>query len=282
MPAFRYDFFTEPRMHGPNETHSTSGDGRIHSARGLRAVDPDPPGDAVFIVNGDSRMRHALYALLTSSSIRVQCFESAGTLLAYAGAETCGCLLLDMQLSDISSLGLQRQLEQIARPPIIFINAPNDIPSAFRAMRAGAIAILANPLDPDTLMSAVRTALDHASRTRQRTAKLARLRQRYCSLTRREKEVLSLVVEGLLNKQAAAVLGIALATVQLHRAQIMRKMEARSFAELVRMTMVLRIPLRASISERSHVSSANGEPPSLSAELNGRMQDNPSQLLLEN
>jgi FixJ family two-component response regulator len=282
MPALRYGFSAKSRMHGPDEIRNTWDSITAHSPLWLDVFEPDQLADTVFVVNGDARMRHALCALLTSCNMKVLCFESGGTFLTYAGAEVCGCLLLDMQLPDISGLELQRQLEEVARPPIVFINAPNDIPSTVRAMRAGAIAVLANPLDPDTLMSAVRTALDQASKTRQRTAKLAQLRQRYRSLTRREKEVLSLVVGGLLNKQAAAVLGIALPTVQLHRGQIMRKMEARSFAELVGMTMMLRIPLRAPICERTEAGDMRAGLPSLSADINVQARHNLYHLRLEN
>jgi len=152
-------------------------------------------------------------------------------------------------MPQMGGLDLQRHLSGESGPPIIFMSGKGDIPSTVRAMKGGAIEFLTKPLDEDALLTAIRTAFAQDRKLRQRHADLAKLRERLASLTPREREVLPLVVGGLLNKQAAAVLGISIVTLQVHRGQIMRKMAAKSLAELVRMASKLGIRQSVSPSE---------------------------------
>ena len=149
-----------------------------------------------------------------------------------------------MHLPDVDGLELQRRLAEKSHPPIIFISGKCDIPSTVQAMKAGAIEFLTKPVDPLALLSAVGTAFAQDRRLRQKKAELVKLQQRLRLLTPRERDVFPLIVGGLLNKQAAAMLGISEVTLQIHRSQVMRKMKAESFADLVRMAIKLRIPHR--------------------------------------
>jgi FixJ family two-component response regulator len=157
--------------------------------------------------------------------------------------DTAACLILDLQLPDISGLELQKRLVDELSPPIIFISGRGDIPSTVQAMKGGAIEFLTKPVDPEALLPAVRAAFAKDRIKRDQRAELAELQQRFAQLSRREKEVLPLVVKGLLNKQSAAALGITEVTLQIHRSQIMKKTAADSFADLVRMASRLGIPM---------------------------------------
>ncbi len=159
-------------------------------------------------------------------------------------SNTASCLLLDLQLPDLNGLELQRQLAGSGHPPIIFISAAGDIASSVNAMKAGAVDFLPKPFDRQALLAAIETALARHRAARELERAGDELRGRYDLLTARERDVLPLIVSGALNKQAAAVLGISIVTVQIHRSRIMRKMAARSLAELVRMAATLRVPLR--------------------------------------
>jgi FixJ family two-component response regulator len=199
----------------------------------------------VFIVDDDERVREALSELLDSHGMRAIAFGSAGDYVSAGKPDVPACLILDVELPDINGLELQRQIAEGDHPPIVFITGHGDIPSSVRAIKHGAVDFLTKPFSDADLMAAIRTALAQDREKRSERAELGMLRQRYLDLTPREREVLPLVVSGLLNKQAASELGISEITLQIHRSKIMHKMEARSLADLVRMAATLEVPLRA-------------------------------------
>ena len=199
-------------------------------------------GEVVYLVDDDASVREALSEFFSALGIAHVAFGSASEYLGFARSDTCACLVLDVQMPEISGLDLQRQLASESGPPIIFITGHGDIPSTVRAMKAGATEFLTKPVDPQALVAAIRAALVKDLDQRQKTAELSALRSRYALLTPREREVLPLVASGMLNKQASAVLGITDVTLQVHRGQIMKKMEAKSFADLVKMAGKLGIP----------------------------------------
>ena len=170
-------------------------------------------------------------------------FGSAAEYLAYPKPGVPACLVLDIELPDINGLDFQTQLGQADHPAIVFITGHGDIPSSVRAMKAGAIDFLTKPFKQEDLMRSINAALAQDREARRRRAELAVLQQRLSSLTPREREVLPLVISGYLNKQAAAELAISEITLQIHRSNIMKKMDAGSLAELVRMAGVLGIPV---------------------------------------
>jgi FixJ family two-component response regulator len=181
--------------------------------------------------------------LLTASDFCAVGFESAADYIAYPKPEVPACLILDVELPDINGLELQQQISQEYHPPIIFLTGHGDIPSTVRAIKAGALDFLTKPFHAQHLLELVRSGLTQDRIRRARQSDLARLQQRFDSLTPREREVLPLVVSGLLNKQAAARLGISEITLQIHRTNVMRKMAADSLADLVRMAGALEIPV---------------------------------------
>jgi len=197
----------------------------------------------VFIVDDDRRVRDALCELFLSMGLSSIAFESAAAYVAFPRPELPACLILDMKLPDINGLELQGQLANGVHPPIVFISGHGDIPSTVRAIKAGAVDFLTKPFTERELVAAVQTALARDTEARVNRAELTQLQQRLLLLTPREREVLPLVVSGLLNKQAAIELGISEVTLQIHRSKVMRKMEAESLAELVRMAVLLGIPL---------------------------------------
>jgi FixJ family two-component response regulator len=199
-------------------------------------------GDEVaYLVDDDAPVREALSELLASHDIEHVAFGSASEYLQYTRSEGSACLILDLKLPDIDGLALQHQLAETNSPPIIFISGHADIPSSVRAMKAGAIEFLTKPVDEETLIAAIRAGFAKDHQQRQVAAELASLQERFSTLTPREQEVLPLVTDGMLNKQSAALLGVSEVTLQVHRGQIMRKMKAESFADLVRMAEKLRI-----------------------------------------
>jgi FixJ family two-component response regulator len=202
-----------------------------------------PREDIVFVVDDDFRLREALQELLTSAEMNVVTFGSAVEYLEYAKPDLPACLVLDVDLPDINGLDLQTQLASDIHPPIVFITGHGDVPSSVRALKGGAVDFLMKPFSEADLLGAIEVAIARDSEARQRRCEVDVLRQRFSSLTPREREVLPLVVSGLLNKQAAMELGISEVTLQIHRGKIMRKMEAQSLAELVRMAGTLSIPL---------------------------------------
>jgi FixJ family two-component response regulator len=210
----------------------------------------DSPDHVVFIVDDDRRIGAALSALLSSFDMHAVTFGSAAEYMAYPKPNVPACLVLDVQLPDINGLDLQGQIAHGAElgntPHIVFITGHGDIPSSVRAIKAGAVDFLTKPFQQSDLMQAIHSALAQNREARRHAAVLAELHHRHLSLTRREREVLSLIVSGLLNKQVAAELGISEITIQIHRGKIMQKMRADSFAELVRMAGTLAIPVNHS------------------------------------
>jgi FixJ family two-component response regulator len=206
----------------------------------------DLQGHVVFIVDDDRRIREALSELLSSFDMHAVAFGSAAEYMAHPKPDVPACLVLDVELPDINGLDLQSQIAQGNHPQIVFITGHGDIPSSVRAIKTGAVDFLTKPLKEEDLMRAVNAALAQDREVRRKRAELAELRQRLSSLTPREREVLPLVVSGLLNKQAAAELGISEVTLQIHRGSIMKKMGAGSLAELVRMAGALEIPMTRS------------------------------------
>ena len=201
------------------------------------------PDHIVYVVDDDHRVCEALFELLSALGMRVVAFQSVAEYAAFPKPDLPACLVLDIELPGMSGLDLQRQLSDMHHPPIVFITGHGDIPSSVRAIREGAVDFLTKPFSEEALLQAIKTALAQDRKDRMLKAELAQLQQRFLRLTPREREVLPLVVAGLLNKQAAARLGITKVTLQVHRAQIMKKMEAESLAELVRMAVKLKVPL---------------------------------------
>lgn len=197
----------------------------------------------VFVVDDDFRMREALHELLTSVNRNVVTFGSAAEYIEFAKPDLPACLILDVNLPDINGLDLQRQIAAEQHPQIVFITGHGDVPSSVRALKEGAVDFLTKPFSDTDLLAAIDAALEQDTESRLKRAQLDALQQRYSALTPREREVLPLVVDGLLNKQAAAELGISEVTLQIHRGKIMHKMGAESLAELVRMAGTLGIPV---------------------------------------
>jgi FixJ family two-component response regulator len=197
--------------------------------------------ETVFVVDDDFRVREALADLFASRNLHCVCFASAAEYLRLANPSGPSCLVLDVTLPDINGLDLQSSLAGNGHPPIVFISGHGDIPSSVRAMKAGAIDFLTKPWRDDDLLQAVRVALERDRQQRRNKAEMIELEGRLASLTPREREVLPLVAHGLLNKQAAAQLGMSEVTLQIHRSKIMQKMNATSLADLVRMAAKLDI-----------------------------------------
>ena len=186
-------------------------------------------------------MRESLELLIGHAGWRPVLFASAQEFLARAPAEVPSCLVLDVSLPGISGLDLQEQLTGQAAMPIIFITGYGDVPMTVRAMKAGAVEFLTKPFNDEELLTAIRGALDHSRTALHHDAALRSLRDDYASLTPREREVMRLVISGLLNKQIGQTLGISEITVKAHRGQVMRKMHADSLPDLV--TMATRLGL---------------------------------------
>lgn len=197
----------------------------------------------VFIVDDDARMREALSELLDSHGIRAAAFGSAGEYIGADKPDVPACLILDVELPDINGLDLQRQIGKGDHPPIVFITGHGDIPSSVRAIKHGAVDFLTKPFSDADLMAAIEVAIAEDRERRSARAELGVLKRRYRELTPREREVLPLVVSGLLNKQAAAELGISEVTLEIHRRNVMQKMAAASLADLVRIAERLEIPI---------------------------------------
>jgi len=197
----------------------------------------------VFVVDDDPSVRRAIKRLIGSVGLQVELFASAQEFLQARHSEVPSCLVLDIRLPGISGLDFQRTLADAdIHIPIIFVTAHGDIPMTVRAMKAGAVEFLTKPFRDQDLLDAVHVALERDRARRQQEAELGTLRKRLETLTPREREVLPLVVSGLLNKQIAAEIGTSETTVKVHRSQLMRKMGANSLAELVRLAERIGIP----------------------------------------
>ncbi len=190
----------------------------------------------VFVIDDDPSVRRAIKRLVESVGLRVEALGSAKEFLRIKVPDVPSCLILDVRLPGISGLELQRELITAGvQIPVIFITSYGDIPMSVRAMKAGAIEFLPKPFRDQDLLDSVQLALKRDKARRQQDAEVKTLRSRLGSLTPREREILPLVVSGLLNKQIASVIGTSEATVKVHRSQLTRKMGAQSLADLVRM-----------------------------------------------
>jgi FixJ family two-component response regulator len=200
------------------------------------------PDAIVWVVDDDVSVREALEGLIRSAGLRVETFASAQEFLARPRADLPSCLVLDVRLPGLSGLELQKRMaEANLAIPIIFITGHGNVPAAVQAMKAGALEFLTKPFTDRDLLEAIQQAIKRDRAARRHQAEMRELRGRLESLTPREREVMELVVSGLLNKQVAAELGTSVVTVKIQRGQVMRKMRADSLADLVRMSQSLGI-----------------------------------------
>lgn len=193
----------------------------------------------VFVVDDDASVRNSLESLIKSAGWQAETFASAPEFLSRPRSVLPCCLVLDVRLPGLSGLELQKQLAERADLPIIFITGHGDVPTTVEAMKAGALEFLTKPLDDAVLLNAIRDGLECSRNALRHEAEMQAVRSRYESLTPRERDVMALVVSGLLNKQVGGELGISEITVKAHRGQVMRKMKADSLADLVTMAASL-------------------------------------------
>lgn len=200
----------------------------------------EPPEGMVFVIDDDASLRRSLENLFASVDLRVQTFGSSAEFLQSTLVDGPSCLVLDVRLPGVSGLDFQAQLADAnIRLPVIFITGHGDIPMTVKAMRAGAVEFLTKPFRDQDLLDAVQRSLEEDRKRRALTDSGSALRARFASLTPREQEVIALVSLGLINKKIAAQLGVTEITVKVHRGNAMRKLEAKSLADLIRMAHVL-------------------------------------------
>jgi FixJ family two-component response regulator len=200
-------------------------------------------GPIIYIVDDDADVREGLQSLLLSVGLRSETFNSTTSLLKSKLADEASCLILDVRLPGLSGLDFQAEVaKEKIKVPIIFITGHADVPMSVKAMKAGAVEFLTKPIREQDLLDAVRVALERDRVRRQHEDDMQELRAHYDLLSHREREVMRLVVAGLMNKQAAAEIGISEVTLKVHRHNIMKKLRARSLADLVRMADGLGIP----------------------------------------
>jgi RNA polymerase sigma factor (sigma-70 family) len=204
------------------------------------------PASIVFVVDDDPSIRRAIKRLVESVGLRVEVFGSAAEFRNSSHPDIVSCLILDIRLPGVSGLDFQRQLSEAKiNVPIIFISAHGDVPMTVRAMKAGAIEFLTKPFRDQDLLDAVQVALEGDRARRQKEVEIATLRERFESLSAREREVVDMVVSGMPNKQTAAKIGTSENTVKVHRSRAMEKMQAQSLADLVKMVERLKTPPQA-------------------------------------
>lgn len=200
------------------------------------------PQELVFVIDDDASMRTSLSSLFRSVGLRVEVFDSASDFLKTGRPDAASCLVLDVRLPGVSGLDFQSELAKAnIRIPIVFITGHGDIPMTVKAMKAGAVEFLTKPFREQDLLDAVRLGLERDRTRRAGEAVVSELRGKFEALTSREQEVMGFVTSGLMNKQIAADLGVSEITVKVHRGNVMRKMGAKSLADLVRMADVLGI-----------------------------------------
>ena len=201
-----------------------------------------PASPVVFVVDDDVSVRESLELLIQNEGWRAETFASAHEFLDRPRAPVPTCLILDVSLPGLNGLDLQQRVSgERADMPIIFITGHGDIPMTVRAMKAGAVEFLTKPFSDEVLLSAIRQALERSRAAIRHDAQIEELRKCYGALTPRERQVMALVVSGLLNKQVGGELGISEITVKAHRGKLMEKMKARSLADLVKMAAKLRL-----------------------------------------
>jgi FixJ family two-component response regulator len=217
----------------------------------------EPTSETIFLIDDDVSVREGLTGLIESLGLPVRTFASALEFLALKPAEAEGCLILDVEMPGMSGLDLQREMNGSGIfLPVIFLTGHGDIPMTVHALKAGAVHFLTKPVREEELMNAIRQALENDRKARSERAKIRKLRECFDLLAPRERQVMQLVVSGRLNKEIAHELGVSERTIKLHRGQVMRKMRARSLADLVKQAEKLG-PVRIGVRNGGEISPAS-------------------------